>query len=611
MFAGPMDADIQKAIDTGKISEDTGRALLALKPGTYCLHKSWGCGRVESLNFLVSQVLIDFKAKKGHPMQFQYAAETLTPLADSHILAKKAVNAAAVKVEAAKDPAAFMRGVLRDLGGQATADQIGAALAPEVFNGAEFKKWWTGAVKALKKDGHFAMPAKKSDPVVLRDAPMSRADDLLEAFRDARQLKAQLAALDEILKNLDSLSAHAEQVKEVVAAVQVAARKCQKLHTREAFELVIARDDIAAATGAQRGLFSLAQLLREEERQLVPVFDALPAARLRRAAAELPVAFGDAWVDKALRIFSRGSAKVVPEIARVLQDNKRHEELRRELDRSIRDHSATTDMLLWLCKERAGEFGGLITAETLGAILSSLEHGLIAGTKKGSRLHDFVLSDKELITDLLAGADADVVRDCFKKVMGTKVFNDIDKRALMGRIIKAHPEMESMLTGGEEQKQASLIVSWESLEKRKAEYEELVNRKIPENVKEISLARSYGDLRENFEYKAAKEMQRVLQRRKAETERDLGRARGTDFANPDTSCAGIGTVVTLREAKDGRTDRFAILGAWDGDPDKGIISYQAATAQALIGRKVGEQVTVPTEHGERTAEIVSIETWKK
>jgi transcription elongation GreA/GreB family factor len=92
-----------------------------------------------------------------------------------------------------------------------------------------------------------------------------------------------------------------------------------------------------------------------------------------------------------------------------------------------------------------------------------------------------------------------------------------------------------MVSGETGEKAESLIVSWESLEKRKLEFRGAGQQKIPENTKEISVARSYGDLRENLNVKAAKEMQRVLMRRKAETERDLARARGTAFENP-TRC---------------------------------------------------------------------------
>jgi transcription elongation GreA/GreB family factor len=56
---------------------------------------------------------------------------------------------------------------------------------------------------------------------------------------------------------------------------------------------------------------------------------------------------------------------------------------------------------------------------------------------------------------------------------------------------------------------------------------------------------------------------------------------------------------------------YTILGAWDGDPEKGIVSYQSALAQAVIGRRVGESLSVPTEHGERQVEIVSIEAFRK
>src|SRR5438034_254364 len=98
-----------------------------------------------------------------------------------------------------------------------------------------------------------------------------------------------------------------------------------------------------------------------------------------------------------------------------------------------------------------------------------------------------------------------------------------------------------MITGAQSQGEtAALIVSWSSLEKRKIEYEELIKTKIPENSREIALARSYGDLSENFEFKAAKQMQSVLMRRKSELEQMLHNARGTSFENVDTSRVSIG-----------------------------------------------------------------------
>jgi transcription elongation GreA/GreB family factor len=252
-----------------------------------------------------------------------------------------------------------------------------------------------------------------------------------------------------------------------------------------------------------------------------------------------------------------------------------------------------------------------VNPRLLSSIIGALERDQFVEAKRDRRLHDLLLNDKELIPDLIATATNEDMRNIMQKLMRTPVFEELNKRSLLGRIIRVFPEMQALLSGESDARQETLIVSWESLEKRKNAFDELVNKTIPENVKEISVARSYGDLRENFEFKAAKEMQRVLGRRRSEMERDLGLARGTDFANPDTSRVSIGTVITLRETTDGRIDVYTILGAWDGDPEKGIVSYQSALAQALLGHQPGEQISVPTEHGDRVAEIVKIEAYRK
>jgi len=203
------------------------------------------------------------------------------------------------------------------------------------------------------------------------------------------------------------------------------------------------------------------------------------------------------------------------------------------------------------------------------------------------------------------------VRDAVRKLKLTTVFDDLNKRSLLARIIKLHPEIQSMITGEQDDSKAeNLVVSWASLERRRAEYDDLVNRQIPQNTKDISIARSYGDLRENFEFKSAKEQQRVLLRRKSEMERELSMARGTNFEDVDTSKVSIGAVVKLRDHETGGEEEFAILGAWDGAPEKGIVSYQAAIGQALLGKAVGDDVELPTESGVRNVKIVDISAFK-
>ncbi|HWL52854.1 MAG TPA: hypothetical protein VNQ90_10485, partial [Chthoniobacteraceae bacterium] len=136
-----MQDEIEKAVLAGTLTPQAAKALETLPPGAYCLHKSWGFGRIASLNLELNQIVVDFKSKKGHLMQPQYAAESLTPLPDNHILVRKVTETAALKTQAKEDPGGLVRSILKNYEGRATQDQISHALSGEIFNDAEFKRW--------------------------------------------------------------------------------------------------------------------------------------------------------------------------------------------------------------------------------------------------------------------------------------------------------------------------------------------------------------------------------------------------------------------------------------------------------------------------------------
>ncbi len=608
-----MQVEIEKAVQAGKLTPQAGKALERLPSGSYCLHKSWGFGRISEINFLLNQITIDFKTKPGHVMQPQYAAESLQPLADDHILVQKVTKTDAIKALAKENPGELVRVILRSYNGKATQDQISQALSGEVFNEAEFKRWWDSTKKIIKKDGHIAIPAKKTDPIVLREEAISHTDELMAAFLAARQTKVQLAALDQILKSVEEFKDVSALVP-VVATIEDAAQKSRRLNTAQAIELILLRDELCEAAKLKRGEGSIcvSEIVKEEERRFHEILNDIPAAKQRRVLVSFPETWGpDLWVEKILTLMSKSSIRVVTESARMLQEQGKQAELRREMERWISDHTISTEILTWLCKEREGAFANLVDARVLSAILSALERDQFNDVKKGGKLHDLLLEDRELVPDMLTTAEPEIVRDTIRKLMLSGVFEELNKRSILGRIVRVFPEMESMLTGGDGvEKQEAIIVSWESLEKRKLELDDLVNKKIPENIREIATAREHGDLRENFEFKAAKEMQRVLSRRRAEMERAMSIARGTDFANPDTETVSIGTIVQVKNVADARVETYTILGAWDSDPAKGVISYLTAIAQVMIGHKVGEKLELPTEHGDRLAEILSIAAYR-
>jgi transcription elongation factor GreA len=227
--------------------------------------------------------------------------------------------------------------------------------------------------------------------------------------------------------------------------------------------------------------------------------------------------------------------------------------------------------------------------------------------KKSNRLHDYILDDQQLLVELIGSADFEVIKDLTRSLQLSPCFDDMDKRSLLARIVKSYPAVQSLISGEQTKQDNNLVVSWASLEKRKNEYTELVQKKIPANSKEIAIARSYGDLRENHEYKAAKEMQKILMRRKGELEAQLVRARGTDFANARTDVVSTGNHVRLTDLTSGATENYTILGAWDTEPEKGIVSYLTPLAQALIGKKVGEEIEFDMDGAKKRYRVDHIE----
>ena len=603
-----MTDELAQAVESGSLDKKSAAALALLAPGSYCQHKSWGFGRVAEWNLIAGQIFIDFGTKKSHPMQVAYAGETLLPIPEEHILARKAKDPQAVRDLAKRDSLALARKILADLGGRATADQVAATLQPEIFDAAGFKKWWDGVKKKMKADGHFQIPSKKSDPFVLLEVAVNPGRGFIDQFREARHTKDQVAALDQITKALGDLADEVEELQSLAAQIEDTAQKGRKLQSAAAVEMLLVRDEIlsrhsALTPGPEAP--TVADILVSEEFRLPALFDNLPASKHRRVLESFEKAWGDRWTDKALKLAQQANSRLVIEISKLFEKVGKAGVIHAALARWISERSISSETLIWLCKERGAGFDDLFNAELLAAVFSALEYDLLS-ERRTSRLRDLLMDDRKLLGELIAGADRDTVRDTMRKLLLTPVFDDLTKRSLMARIVKLHPETQSMITGDTpEEKVGSLTVSWSSLEKRKADYEHLIHKEIPQNLRDINVAKEQGDLRENFGFKAAKEQQRVLERRKIESERDLSNARGTNFENPDTNQVSIGTIVSLVQ-ESGEREIYSILGAWDSAPDLGIVSYKAGIGQILLGRKSGDTVELPGDKGTRQFRIESI-----
>jgi transcription elongation GreA/GreB family factor len=298
----------------------------------------------------------------------------------------------------------------------------------------------------------------------------------------------------------------------------------------------------------------------------------------------------------------------------------------------------TTDKRIWslILKELTGASSGQVNelarqvwtyykrypAQFLYLHRSAAKYGIPA-ERKGlfSRLLDLLDSDKHKsywseIKGWLAEANDQFLRETFKvlsqedmqrmwsRVEQLKALEDYRKDEIRKLVKAAHPSVAAE----PETEREVLLNTQEGIDRKEVELRQLRDVEIPKSSEDIGRARAFGDLSENYEYKAAKEKQARLLGRLAQLMRDMAIARPIDFARADTTQVSIGTRVKVEETPGGDIQEFTILGPWDIDPDNGTISYQAPFAQRLMGKRVGDFVpanpSVPSGKGHRILEIV-------
>ena len=146
----------------------------------------------------------------------------------------------------------------------------------------------------------------------------------------------------------------------------------------------------------------------------------------------------------------------------------------------------------------------------------------------------------------------------------------------------------------------------EGLEALRREYDDLVNRRRPEISRIIQEAREHGDIRENAAYDAAKHDQGFIEGRIREIEEILKRVEliQDSGSGADTSAVRLGSTVTIE--LDGEEETYTIVGAVEAKPSAGRISNESPVGRALLGRRVGDEVTIQTPAATVKARIIRI-----
>jgi transcription elongation factor GreA len=590
--------------------------LESMTPGAFVVHRSWGFGQIKSYDEATQKLVIDFKGKKGHSMDPAFCIGTMDVLPNAHLLVRKETETAKISDLIANDPAQLLVEALHGYANQAaTAIEIEITLA-QVVGEEKFKKWWSAAKKAIAKDPRISVPEKKTECYVLRETPVSAEDEILEQFGATRSARRRIELAEELLASLGKKGAKAE-LSAVLKGVADAVKDSNQLDGAERLYGAAVRDDLKKALGSPDEFEPTQAQLIGNQRDLAAIAEKIPVQFQSRFLKLINDTYPIESRDILFGLLKTSQGKFTTEVINYLFEMERgkeeHEkELAKTLLRWQTEQNLRAPVLLWIVKNRHAKkftklLHDLISPRLLSAIFFAIDYeALQAASARRIPLADILSEDVDLIPDLLATADPETARDLANTLMLNQGFEELTKKSLLARFIKIFPKIQSLVAADAESKEEQLLVSRGSYDRKREEYETLVSKKIPENSKAIAVAREHGDLKENSEYKMAKQDQQVLMAQKTLLERDLGRARVTDFKDASSDQVGVGTVVEVKAGATGSVTKYTILGAWDGDPDNNVISYKTAFGAALLGKKAGETVAVKSGGSEENYSIVSI-----
>jgi transcription elongation factor GreA len=149
-------------------------------------------------------------------------------------------------------------------------------------------------------------------------------------------------------------------------------------------------------------------------------------------------------------------------------------------------------------------------------------------------------------------------------------------------------------------------ITKEGFEKLKKDLETLKTVSIPENIRDIEVARAHGDLSENAEYAAAKERQSYLHGKMQELENNLALSNVINIKGLSGDKVVFGCFVTITDAESGENIRYQLVGPLESDINKNTISVTSPIGKAMIGKTIGDEINVKTPGGTRNFEIIDI-----
>lgn len=265
--------------------------------------------------------------------------------------------------------------------------------------------------------------------------------------------------------------------------------------------------------------------------------------------------------------------------------------------RDLATGKGTAEHFFWLWKAPQSEPRRRYLSEVY-MLFKALQRDVAGSYLKSRRaLLKLLLDDEKFQRTLMRDGEIKVIRDLVRCIRHLPLLDASEKQSLLVKIVRHYPQAKCEV---EDKSKPVLrvvnanISSTRSIEICRRELENLIQVQVPENIAALEHARSLGDLRENSEFKFAKERQALLNKRRHELEKRLADIRPVNFAHVKVDEVVVqGCSVTIGY-ETGVSEEFHILGRLDSRPEANMISSDSPMGEVLLGCKVGMDVEMPS-----------------
>lgn len=581
--------------------------LRRLQPGALCYEKTWGFGTVAELDAYANQVVIDFEKKKAHRMALAYAAETLAMLDEDHLLARRHRDAKVFAEWLENDPSGVVICALRSFGPM-TAPQLQETISGLLPSAESWKKFWETARKKLKQNPLVEFPSQRAAPLRLLETEISYDAAWLKKLQNERDFNKILSLVEDMQEGLPVEARNQDMLKIVENRLAFVILGANKLNWGEAAQAAVLGHELNVAWSSLNFDAYVAQFLQRTV--FLDTLRELPARKLQSFLVFAHAIGGESAPGMFAGLLQEMALTALGETIEYLNSIGQMPKAIEAMRNLAGIGQASCEMVYWLCRHvETAETNGIGTAGSLAMeALAVLEAREAAGDRlKAKHQLRALFEQPAWLKTALDSMNVEQRTDFMRRMKNSSAWAAVDLRAIMARILKLYPDLSVVLQedAAAAPVAATRFTSLRSYRERQALLTKIITQDIPKNSNDIAVARSYGDLRENFEYKSAKETQGILMLRRAELENQLAIVKSTDFENFPIAVAGPGTRVTLRHA-DGKQNIYYILGEWDSDETRGIISAPSKLGEAICGHRRGESVTIPSETGEIACTLMEV-----